>query len=202
MAPPKQRSLMEQLGFSDPELKTPQHDAIVTWLDDNAHRLFDVEGADGDWAPEHVDRVVGEAARYDLPDRRTAMRLRSQLPRRGPKERVRTRWETPVENRRGFVVGYIDLCVEVQLSVLVEHQESSSTPVMLKRGWHTRRVYWCEVKSKIESLGELFRQLRTYSLYREAAEIVVVSPDARCRERIEAQGFGFIEAPSVVETRR
>lgn len=30
---PKAKTMQERFGFSDPDLKTPEHDAIMMWLD-------------------------------------------------------------------------------------------------------------------------------------------------------------------------
>ena len=55
MAKPKAKTLQERMGFTDPDLKTPGHDAIMLWLDDavkvSFHDWMDVH----DWtADEHA----------------------------------------------------------------------------------------------------------------------------------------------------
>lgn len=49
-----------------------------------------------------------------------------------------------------------------------------------------------EVKTKIPSLGELFRQIRMYQEY-TSDPFVIVSPDDRYQQQIEAQGLKFVK---------
>lgn len=149
MAEPKIKTLLERMGFADPDLKNPAHDDIIKWLDRN------------------MEDVLMQV--LDLQERPKVMR---------------TRWETAVRQTKqgGQLFGCIDLMVAAQIPTQFE-------PV---------RVVF-EAKTKMETLGELFRQLR---IYQEGwigdnpvwnMPFVVVCPDEREAEIIRQQGFKFLK---------
>lgn len=147
MAEPKIKSLLERMGFADPDLKRPAHDDIIKWLDRN------------------MEDVLMQV--LELPER--------------PKV-LRTRWEPPVRQTKqgGQLFGCIDLMAtaEIQLEKI--------------------QVVF-EAKTKMETLGELFRQLRIYQEGWIGANLVwhmpfvVVCPDDREAEIIQQQGFKFLK---------
>lgn len=147
MAAPKIKTLLERMGFADPDLKNPAHDDIIKWLDRN------------------MEDVLMQV--LELQER--------------PKV-LRTRWETPVRQTKqgGQLFGCIDLMATIEIRL------------------ETMRVIF-EAKTKMETLGELFRQLR---IYQEGwigdnavwhMPFVVVSPDDREVEIIRQQGFKFLK---------
>lgn len=219
MAKPKQGTLLEKFGFADPDLSTPKHDAIMSWLDDNSTKLFREysqldrsawDPCDKAWAwnkawvdgtiSKHLEEFSTGLRRSEETERNALVATRREhliatLPKSPPTHRVRCKWEHPVTTDRQFIVGYVDMLVSV----------GRVTPFINENGnWdfqsYASEQYFCEVKPTIPSLGELFRQLQTYASHINTRgtthdRIVVVSPDARHRARIEAQGFLFIEAP-------
>lgn len=92
-------------------------------------------------------------------------------------------WEMPA-NKGNYLIGFVDMAV-FYLYHLKTANERYPTVVCF------------EVKSKIESLGELFRQLKMYdglrlgNTTRFVGDICVVSPDRRFEKEIIAQGYKF-----------
>lgn len=147
MAPPKIKTLLERMGFADPDLPKPLHDEIIKWLDSNM---------------EDVLMLI-----FKLQER--------------PKE-VKTKWEAVVRLKEdgGMLVGYIDLLATARTSRDV-----------------LRVVF--EAKTVLGTLGELFRQVRTYQegfIHGRGVDdmtFVVVCPDASEAEIIRQQGFEFLK---------
>lgn len=105
-----------------------------------------------------------------------------------PVEKIKTKWEYPIidqKGRSGFIIGFIDMAVQ-----FVEILEWEGKTCLEQKN------ALFEVKTKIPSLGELFRQLNMYKQYADGKKIVVVSPDTRFKKQIENQGFMFIESPN------
>jgi hypothetical protein len=117
-------------------------------------------------------------------------------------------WEAPVRNERGFELGFIDLAVTYQCPILTWQKSPPSADV----GWRSWLPSWrqaapsigyvyFEVKSKIDSLGELFRQLSVYRPYLKQSwtkrdgdpSLFVVCPDDRFADKIREQGYGFVK---------
>lgn len=106
--------------------------------------------------------------------------FKAQIPKdwdpRGDVIRTKAEWEVPIYNG-SFCVGFIDLKIEQEIT-----QDS----------YQSYRDIFFEAKTKIESLGELFRQLNMYKRYVHGP-IVVVCPDDKHRKTVESQGFGFVK---------
>lgn len=127
MAPPKQTTLLSSMGFDDPDLKTPKHDAIVAWVADNAATIFPRPEPllfVRRWDQKGIPLATVESLRpedFTVPEVALAlepglMNLKSLFGsfRSKPHEVV---WEHPVYERwakgRGRLVGFIDLMVSV-----------------------------------------------------------------------------------------
>jgi len=106
--------------------------------------------------------------------------------------------EYPITNKHSSILCFIDL------KVLIEYMEK----VRENFSYKNQLGLLFEVKPKIESFGEILRQLHSYKIYYEAncgnnfgtgkCKVIVVSPDKRFREDIESQGFGFINPDDFV----
>jgi hypothetical protein len=191
------KTFIERHGFKDKELSTPAHDAIMEWLDEN---IVDVAG------PIILDsvraRVDNELARLNE-NNLTA----SNQPYAPKILKAWTVWEPPVCAPNKFLVGFIDMEATFLVDCpYLDHIKKSGTPYASRdpqdydREWipsKVEKVLLFEVKTTIESKGELFRQLNMYQQYRPGT-YVVVSPDDRSRNSIERQGFRFIKVPSGV----
>ncbi len=109
-------------------------------------------------------------------------------------------WEYIIENRNGYPVGSIDLYVRINVPKLCLTGEGDRK-IVKKPEWSiftdTEKLFF-EAKTKMPTLGELFRQLNFYKTAIQGL-YVVVSPDDREAETIRKQGFGFIHCPVKVE---
>jgi hypothetical protein len=119
-------------------------------------------------------------------------------------------WELPLQTDGKFLVGFVDLYVEVRQPHLaltgytyadrctgLEIYRRASDPRTLRAvvsdHWKVMPVY-LEVKAAMPSAGELIRQIRMYQEYVQG-EWVVVSPDDRHRSILDSQGIQFYQAP-------
>lgn len=168
------QSLMERMGFRDPELSTPAHDALMIWLG------------------EHIDDVVEQLvplahARVNHGEP-VPVGLRSSIP--APARRIGApEWEYPLvsDDWRRSIVGFVDMLVPVERSHPVVEADA------WRMDWIARGIY-LEVKTRIDSLGETIRQIRAYQQYARGLH-AIVSPDDRFRAQIESQRIRFVLAP-------
>jgi hypothetical protein len=112
MAKPNAKTLQERMGFTDPDLKTPGHDAIMMWLDDQVKiSLQERLGIRSTWTAKEISDLRDE---FGLYYQREYHRTPPDLgePPTGPTTRVmvkKTTWEPPVKNEKGFELGFIDM---------------------------------------------------------------------------------------------
>lgn len=237
-------TLQERFGFKDPELTTPQHDEIMLWLDGQMQSMVDemydapVRAHDWEetatelnetWLPRMEAEIEKARDHRWLKEEDKATLLADLEARKtgpGPTPpcpgiRIKKTWEYPVRSQRDFIIGFVDMKVEVELPgrvflgntsdhdnfkpelwsgsnsftwFLSRRQNNGEPPYRPK--WRrtdgeTHYLYF-EVKPSIPSLGELLRQIRSYGINQN---FYVVSPDDRFREQIEAQRVGFIKYP-------
>lgn len=138
----------------------------------------------------------------------------SDLPQRNKPRVLSIKWEYTVTNqsynpRTGYqstksVIGFIDMKVDFAYTKLfIDGLDENGRPTSNMTWGQTERKYendydkeilfrslLIEVKTKIPSLGELFRQLNTYREY-EKGDFLVVCPDDSEKETINNQGFMF-----------
>ncbi|OEK06713.1 hypothetical protein [Roseivirga misakiensis] len=136
MAEPKARTLIQQLGFFDKDLKTSSHDEIMIWLQENAHsainRLFYTPWSDGyldllirqtkqqlkDCIPELEKRMSSKKrteADYELlGELKKWNGLKEQLERK-PFQIQKIEWEKAIDqlghNSKKFTIGFIDMAI-------------------------------------------------------------------------------------------
>lgn len=159
-------TLQQKFGFQDADLSTPVHDALMVWLDQN------------------VESVL--LNRYSRPRAVENPRYIQGGPRRTPDEFVRILnkvWEKPISAKNGFLVGFVDMRVDVLFNPLDDDY------------WNWEPFLF-EVKPAIYSVGELIRQIRMYQQYQEGTYIVV-SPDDRFASVLAGQGIEFLKAPNL-----
>ncbi|MDB6104076.1 MAG: hypothetical protein JWO52_4075 [Gammaproteobacteria bacterium] len=203
------RSVGRALGYSDDDLATPGHDALVLWIRKNMYRVLEgtiLENLQGRYVREHsrlqeledgqLRKRFGEA----VGDRKSR---RVELPEGTP---WFSYYKPELEKR--VQGGWIDVysCGEVY----VEADYSRSDRIELKPArWHLA----IEVKTSIRSFGELLRQLRVYesalgdltkfrpnsSVNHGPTYVYVASPDDRFADDLRDQGFGFckLDVPAV-----
>jgi hypothetical protein len=138
-----------------------------------------------------------------------------------PSPIVKKVWESPIVDR-AYTIGFCDMvaywkfpAVNCRFNVVVDaiEQESGNYPRWIagETKWEyagssvdvpdyfleENKAYF-EVKPSIPSLGEVIRQVRMYQTYTRGAKWCIVSPDARFKEQIEAQGIKFLVVPSSI----
>lgn len=138
-------------------------------------------------------------------------------PLRNQIEILDNKWEFPVTSRSsnshsGYVsqkniIGFIDLKItfsytKLSLSGINFYEKyisenlewiQTNENIDFKNGYSNGKLahtFYIEVKTKINSLGELFRQLRIYKEYVDG-DFIVVCPDDTEKETIQNQGFKF-----------
>lgn len=150
---PKAKTLIERLGFIDPDRKSSLHDEIQIWTSNNICSIL----------------------RYFAKEPGTEFIIHDK------------RLEYPVISNQ--VIGFIDLYLEGYISTPSQLPNTSRFHVAL------------EVKSSIESYGDLVRQINFYRHYdRNYSTWIVVSPDARFEIELKEQGIWFYKYPIPLKT--
>lgn len=141
----------------------------------------------------------------------------SELPERRKPRVLNKKWEYTVTNqsynaKTGYqstksVIGFIDMKIDFTYTKLYIKGLDEEERLKEKLTWgQSEKKYvnarynntlnthslLIEVKTKIPSLGELFRQLNTYKEY-ESGDYLVVCPDDSEKEIIRSQGFMFFK---------
>jgi len=235
---PKAQTMSQKFGFMDPDLTTPNHDAIMLWLDgemQNIVKRYHSHAWEWDASVNYQNIAfpygkVTDDIREEAQKRMQSMRKQviAELSLEdSPTPIVHKVWESPIVDRT-YTIGFCDMrvywkfpAVNCHFNVVVSaienkveygtsankyevtHLEEGETKwEYVRSAVHTpdyfldrNRAYF-EVKPSIPSLGEVIRQVRMYQTYTAGAEWWIVSPDARFREQIEAQGIKFLVVPS------
>jgi len=187
MTKPKAKTIQQRFGFADTDLRTPKHDEIMLWLDQNIVSVIKelgftkikkstVEWARKEGCPESLIREALDSTAKSIND---------------------MTWEFPIKSRKSdFIIGFIDLRILFG---------RPSLHLWEKRGWalgSERECLYFEVKSKIESLGEVIRQIRMYQEYTNGRHIhydmwpgyyVIVCPDDTFKDALRSQGIYFVK---------
>lgn len=193
------QTLAQRFGFSDPDLTSPKHDALLIWLDENIENILRKRIGEIERKfykrefkssyPHIVDKE--ELDKFNL----TGL---DQSPLENTVFQFDKIWEQPVLNGN-YTVGFCDMKVDLSISrknakVYLSTQNHNIDEISQ---YYEEYIHWFEIKPEIRSLGELIRQLRMYQSYTEGTWYVV-SPDIRFKSMIEGQGFYFIEAPKEI----
>lgn len=206
MAEPKAQTLIQRFGFMDHELKTPLHDEMMLWTDNNAWPIFNsVIGwtSTSTWTMERKAKLM-----YDYLQKRQLDYLLTEIPLKPDKLEVSTKWESPVLDKK-YTIGFIDMIITCKVPYLwIDGVDPDSLsiprgPRSIGGGWEEKlediewAIYYTdyriavEVKPTIPSLGELIRQIRMYETYTGSLPFVIVCPDDRFKQPIENQGIKF-----------
>lgn len=143
-------SWRDKLKRGDESLKTPEHDALMLWLDENcltiAKNLF----------PKLIEFSHAE-------------------------------WEKPLTSKNHSIICFIDLFMCGAEQIRKDYKQCYDLMF--------------EVKPKIESIGELIRQIRSYEYYHRTSQqgyagynnskIIVISPDTKAKDILLRHGFYF-----------
>lgn len=201
-----------RLGFSDPDLTTPEHDDMVLWIKRKLQKDWNK------WAEMHAENQKSEIdihayyfAWTDFTPHPGS--LDDKWVRESMLDLIRSIDENPVATFTGFkvvlekpimnknfIVGYADLSIAAQsykLEVIAKYTTAGVKLPELKliRSYNCPETFNLniEVKPKIGSLGEVLRQIRTYQEY--SGKWAIASPDRRFEKEIEEQGIMFLPIP-------
>lgn len=199
MAEPKGKTLIEKFGFDDKDFKNPKHDDIMFWLDKKIRELSTTKDLmDICCGPVFSLEPCVSFSSSDEFKIKVIQRL-SQNPSIYLDRLV---WEFELR-KDNWTVGFIDL-----LSV---HRSSSFPPT-----WDSKEfvlISAFEIKTKIPTMGELVRQVRTYeralkfwasrefSYEKHSCGILwtVIAPDIPYAAELKTQGIGsFIYTPNPI----
>lgn len=206
----KASTLAQRFGFADPELSTPSHDALMVWLD----------GYMDTFAVEHCPTFTRKATCWDAYYGKavdfssfygglgTAVEAcAAELLGAAPPMRIDTEvkrvWEQPIMNK-AFMVGFADMYTYAKwtarnayVRARYDHSPSRVEDFTFEiRDTWLDDGFWFEVKPSIRSVGEVVRQIRMYQEFTKRGNWFVVSPDDRFASILQAQGIGFLKAPS------
>lgn len=127
-------TLLSAIGFEDHDLKTPEHDRIMLWVDLNA----DAVAAEA-WKFFRINEL-SKTGKYG--EHRAASEFVGV---------AKKTWEMPVLAGVGRVIGFIDMRLDCH-GRFDQGGQDRIVPVEIN----------IEVKSTIKSIGELIRQVRAY----------------------------------------
>lgn len=200
----KPQTLQEKFGFHDDDLKTPQHDAIMMWLDTSIRQdAAEVFGFGKSWSETAGKRIVAsfeEYREYCKTKNYTQHTLEiPTLPERTPPEILGCTWEHPIQNHQSkWISGFIDLRVDIRVPTLQVDETRWYQGFTVQR-FLAQRIYLIEAKPKITSIGETIRQIRFYQQHDgDGSCFYVATPDSRFAQIFRDQGIGFIEVPKHV----
>jgi hypothetical protein len=164
-------------------MATPIHDQIMLWLDANMEDVI-LGFCKTQWTDEDRAEWKKFSGAEPMPEFAT------------PKIAKKT-WEAAIGSGEGKycrIEGHIDLAVRVMVPGLVySYPDGGVRQTKMSVGLWPTMVFF-EVKPKIDSLGEVIRQLRRYQTYASGVW-VVVSPDTRYATILREQGIEFLQAP-------
>ena len=194
------KTLLSRFGFQDGDLKTPQHDEMMLWLDEHHAEIVgrlvgrewsqrpatieEMEAAREAWMAQRARRGYGLFTIEQFEEAWPG--LVAHPPKIGARIK-RVTWEVPVMSGK-FTVGFIDMVVDWVATT------SASFGDMGQMLWvkdDAGGEVCFEVKSSIPSLGELIRQIRMYEPHVDG-DFVVVCADDRFAVPLKRQGIGFV----------
>lgn len=202
----KSREKIQQLGFWDPEVGTPDHDTVCLWAYENADAIFRAVCPDRFDHPWFMEEIHLGHERNDESAIALAKEFTEENPRPNPRVFKRTlecvlRSFTGYQDKLERIVGYADLLIQTELPNVSPRYKAATTRggddvlVGFELTWSRSReapVILVEAKSVLPTVGELMRQIQ---LYRTAfsGSIVVVSPDDKYESILTEQGVTFVQ---------
>jgi hypothetical protein len=171
-------TLAQHLGFADPDLGSPEHDRLVTWLTE----------------PETLLAILRRAWPEVLGEKRSGARVIVGAARQDGScgqdqggevwERVtQVALEKPILRDGSYVVGFADAVATV--------------------GWGldgralVQATFYLEAKPRIQSVGALLRQINLYRQYTPGSRWVVVCNDDQRRVLLQGQGIALVTPADV-----
>lgn len=129
---------------------------------------------------DRLDEIISEIGSSKPPIRFTA------------KDTSRIQLEYAIANpKTNFIIGYADIMVDPRTDVNCKvNFETKSAGYSLNA---SGKDYYIEVKPRIQSFGELLRQIRTYETLTGRHSWYVACPDTRFKDDLEDEGVKFIQ---------
>lgn len=199
----KSREKIQQIGFWDSEVSSPDHDAVCLWAYDNSELIFHQlypDLFDRPWADNEIilEHHINKTEWTDA-----ATEFAKNNPRPNPRVTERT-LEYVLKSYTGHnkkyerIVGYADLLIKtVAPQIIGDYKYNSYSGFVEELNkyeivWRTARDILVEAKSQLPTVGELMRQIQ---LYRTAfkGHLVVVSPDDKYAQVLAEQNVFFIK---------
>lgn len=121
-----------------------------------------------------------------------------QLPTRKSLKIDDNKWEYVIQSGK-YVIGFVDLYVTFSIpSLNIRGIDDANSGYKLELNhiprweihWNKRGIAF-EIKTEINSLGELIRQIRLYQNYMPGIDFIVISPDDSHTELLKSQNIGF-----------
>ncbi len=122
--------------------------------------------------------------------------------------RVAKTWELPITTGHNMTVGFIDFVatfnypiiklfgIKTQYNERTNSSEFCDIDEKFGIDFEPQQVtYYFEVKTEINSIGELIRQINHYRTYQKGTYFVVC-PDDSSRDILKQQNIGFIKCPN------
>jgi len=176
-----QLKITPQASIEDSQLKTPQHDKMCLALLNKETLLAYIK----------YDKIIQEKIHY-LNFREKEEVINDEIIFEEPiLEITNPEMEKVLKASNGFILGYIDIFFFIKAKIKWVGKT--------KKGELQREIpVAIEVKPKITSIGEVMRQLKTYSSQKIMSEgdwknyhVVLFSPTKQYKEIFEGQGLSF-----------
>jgi hypothetical protein len=200
MGTPKKRAatLQEKFGFCDDDMKSPQHDRIMLWLDGHAEELVrEYFAMPREWPEERIAEVRAQADAF-VKKRFSALGWQGLGEPPARKFQIASKtWEKTIVARNGFTVGFADMEVVVRFSsdLSFSCSEEPTLRTLPRIEWsveiNQEHVIF-EAKTSIGSVGEVIRQIRLYQQH-QPGHYVLVSPDDRFADLLRSQDIQFVK---------
>lgn len=178
-------------SIEDDQLKTPKHDSICiallnketikSYIDKDKCLKTQIENILSRYNKKDTTYIGEYYSRKQVPCERKIINYEYEI-------------ETPIlekvlKTSNGFIIGYIDLWVTINLKINYNEEiqgkiEEFKTEKLINFG--------IEVKPSIKSVGEVMRQLQTYKQHL-GTQIILATSSKEYKDIFEGQGFSFWE---------
>lgn len=201
----KSQTVQQRFAFMDQDHKTPKHDEIMLWVDQNTENILQRKYGT-EWNEKAARERFSHFSQLYLKGSKYENYNMPPLPPKPPIEVVSKEWEYVITNRNRDPVGFIDMAVRFKVPELELISQIGKPTWEISQFPHQRTVYF-EIKSRILSLGEVIRKINMYRAYLTDRPIsqtygtplftpfIIVSPDDRFQKILSEQKIGFIKYP-------
>lgn len=198
------KTYIERMGFKDSDLKTSKHDEICLWLTKEYHiyrmliSLFKLKPL----TTYHTINPGFNENKWDW-DKKTLIDASSNENKKtkllyedvkkqfNEHKRFTLSFEKPITAHNGFMLGFIDL----QINTHTSWNDSFERSVGIYDVNNNKKYdsVYVEVKSKINSFGELLREINFYreNINTPNSAFLVVAPECDFVEELKSQGVFF-----------